>query len=239
MKELKHVFFDLDHTLWDFEKNAIEALDELYQFHQLGAKGVKSFEVFYQKYAQINNKMWELYRNGEIDKHSLRTRRFEDTFRELGVKEDEIPRDLWEHYLRITPEKTNLIPGARSLLDTLHNKGIKMHIITNGFAETQKRKLIASGLDMYFEHLFISEEIGFQKPMPQIFLKALEVSGALAENSIYIGDHPEADVQGGINAGLPVIFYNPGSYKHQFPVLADVQHLDEIELCIKSHFYFT
>lgn len=238
MKPLEHVFFDLDHTLWDFDKNATEALEELFHYYDLNKKGVHSFELFYEKYALINHKMWELYRKGEIDKHHLRTKRFEDTFRELGIKEEEIPSDLWEHYLRITPEKTNLIPGAMPLLTRLHERGIQMHIITNGFAETQKRKLHAAHINMYFKNVFISEEMGFQKPMPQIFHKALELAGAETLNSIYIGDHPEADVQGAINVGLPVIFYNPGGFKHQLAVWADVQHLEEVIPILEGHFDF-
>lgn len=236
MKKLQHVFFDLDHTLWDFEKNATEALNELFDFYDLKNRGVHSFEHFYEKYAEINNKMWELYRKGEIDKHSLRTQRFENTFREFGFRDEEIPGDLWEHYLRITPEKTNLIPGAFKLLNDLSRLDIRMHIITNGFAETQKRKLEAAKIRHFFTQLIISEEIGFQKPMPQIFHAALKMTGAETSNSLYVGDHPEADIQGSINVGLPVVFFNPGDFQHQMPVFADVRELDEILPILVKHY---
>jgi putative hydrolase of the HAD superfamily len=226
--KLKHVFFDLDHTLWDFDTNARLALEELYERHQLREFGVEAFERFYMMYASINEKMWEQYRNGLMSKENLRVQRFEETFRKLGVPDEHIPVNIWDEYLAITPEKTNLIPGAMDLLNWLASNQIRLHIITNGFKETQKRKLKASGLDEFFSSVIISEDVGVQKPHPQIFKHALEHNNAKVSDSIYIGDHPEADVRGGIDAGLAVAFYNPGRVEHNFNVLADLQELMQL-----------
>lgn len=226
--KLKHVFFDLDHTLWDFDTNARLALEELYERHQLKEFGVEAFERFYFMYAAINEKMWEQYRNGLISKENLRVQRFEETFRKLGVPDENIPTNIWDEYLAITPEKTNLIPGAMDLLNWFKSRQIQLHIITNGFRETQKRKLKASGLEVFFNSVIISEEVGVQKPHPQIFNHALAQNNARLTDSLYIGDHPEADVRGGINAGLAVAFYNPSRMEHNFDVLADLQELMQL-----------
>jgi putative hydrolase of the HAD superfamily len=227
--KIEHVFFDLDHTLWDFDTNARLALEELYHTHNLASFGVEVFERFYLMYASINEKMWEQYRNGLISKDDLRVRRFEETFKNLGVPDEHIPKNIWDEYLAITPEKTTLIPGAREVLNWLKAAGIQMHIITNGFKETQKRKLRASGLEMYFQSVIISEEVGAQKPDKVIFEHALKINHANNQNSIYIGDHPEADIQGGINAGLKVIFFNPANKAHDYPVFGDISELRQMK----------
>lgn len=204
----KHLFFDLDHTLWDFETNARETLIELYDFYRLSEYSDHGVEHFLATYNKHNDRMWDLYRQHKIEKPQLRTQRFTDTFREMGMREEDIPHSIWERYLDICPTKTSLMPGAIETLDYLTDK-YALHLITNGFAETQRRKLHHSGLDKYFDTLTISEEIGVQKPHPTIFQEALKLAGSAERTSTYVGDNEIADVQGGLNSGWKVFWLNP------------------------------
>ena len=195
-----NIFFDLDHTIWDFDANADETLRELYEVYHIAKLTGKSVDEFITIYVKHNHNLWSLYRQNKVDKAVLRTKRFEDTFREMGVPESKIPFDIWETYLRICPTKTKLLPGARETLDYLAAK-YDLHLITNGFAETQRLKLKHSKLEHYFQSLTISEEVGVQKPHPLIFETALQNANSSAKTSHYIGDNFEADIKGAIASG--------------------------------------
>ncbi len=203
-----NIFFDLDHTIWDFDSNADETLRELYHHYKLAEFSNHSEEEFVEIYKEKNDALWVLYRQNKIKKELLRTKRFTDTFIEMGVPELNVPQDIWERYLAICPTKTKLMPGAIETLDYLAGK-YDIHLITNGFAETQRRKLKHSNLEKYFKTLTISEEVGVQKPHPQIFKAALANAGSSLNKSSYIGDNPIADVKGGLNSGWNVYWYNP------------------------------
>lgn len=205
---VEDLFFDLDHTIWDFESNANETLKELHSFYRIKERCGASLEVFLSTYHETNDKYWALYRQHKIQKAALRTIRFTETFEVLGMAKDEIPTDIWSVYLDICPTKTKLMPGARETLDYLGSK-YKLHLITNGFAETQRRKLKNSSLEHYFTSLTISEEVGYQKPHPTIFSAALTNAKSNNKNGHYVGDNPIADVQGGLNSGWHVTWYNP------------------------------
>ncbi len=203
-----NLFFDLDHTIWDFETNANETLRELYHFYELHKFSSNSEDDFLAIYHKNNDKLWDLYRQHKIEKPLLRTKRFTDTFIEMGVKEADVPTSIWDHYLEVCPTKTALIPGAIETLDYLASR-YRLHLITNGFAETQRRKLKNSRLDHYFDTLTISEEVGVQKPHPLIFSTALKNAGSKESTSTYVGDNEIADVMGGLNSGWKVFWYNP------------------------------
>lgn len=227
-----HLFFDLDHTLWDFETNAKESLYELYDHYQMERYGRSTAEDFVSIYSKINESLWAKYRRHQISKEDLRTSRFEISFQRMGFKPSEVPEGIWEHYIRLCPTKTNLIPGARELLEYLA-PNYRLHLITNGFAETQKRKLQNTGLDQYFQSLTISEEVGAQKPSVKIFEHALKNAGSKESDGTYVGDHLEADVKGGINAGWKVYWLSTETeqnYSHDR--LTKVKSLAEL----KSHF---
>lgn len=217
----EHIFFDLDHTLWDFDKNAEETLYELftrYQFHQLG---FSSADVFIETYTRNNHRLWSRYHLGEIDKDYLRKARFANTFTELGVAPEHFPLAFEEDYLQLCPLKTHLFPHAIETLEYLQ-ENYTLHLISNGFKEATKAKIsnVHTNIQQYFSHIVISENVGIHKPHPAIFQYALEGANARKENSIMIGDSIEADVRGAQNFGMEAIFFNP----HRIQAPADVKH---------------
>lgn len=217
----KHLFFDLDHTIWDFDRNAEETLQDLYHkynFHQLFNDD--SPAQFIATYTVNNHRVWGLYHHGKIDKPTLRKMRFADTFTQLGVDPELFPKDFEEEYLAICPTKTNLFPNAHETLAYLKDRYV-LHLISNGFKEACEKKLENSKLYPYFETIVISEIIGINKPDRRIFEHALKNGGALAQDAIMIGDNLDADVRGAQNAGMEAIFFNP--LEQEKP--ADVPHM--------------
>jgi putative hydrolase of the HAD superfamily len=224
----KNIFFDLDHTLWDFDANAEETLRELYQIYQIRFLSHRSEQDFLDIYVRNNNEMWKLYRQNKITKEVLRSKRFVDTFREMEVDEEEIPHNIWEKYLEICPTKTVLMPGARDLLDYLAGK-YKLHLITNGFAEVQRRKLVHSDLGKYFQSLTISEEVGAQKPHPLVFETALKNAKSSLKTSHYVGDNLEADVKGAIGSGWKAYWLTQNDSEYQHPDCHSFKDLRELK----------
>lgn len=224
MKEVQHIFFDLDRTLWDFEKNSKEALRELHV--EFGLDQKIAFDAFFARYKRINGALWGKYRKNKITKEKLRTQRFEDALLSFDIDPTPIAHDLGLAYIRNSPQKKMLIPGTVELLDHLSHK-YQLHIITNGFEEVQHIKLKNCGIDHYFDIVVCSEQVGVQKPHPKVYEYALEQSGAHPEISLMIGDDYEADVKGAHEAGLHTIWFNPNknSRLHNF---VEVKMLREI-----------
>lgn len=204
---IKHVFFDLDHTLWDFEKNSEQALSEIIARCQDDCDFNFTLQEFLDVYKPINEMMWVLYRDNKITKEDLRIRRFGDALKKFGINDLKIAEHIADEYVKISPKKTNLFPHAMDALDYLSHK-YKLHIITNGFAEIQSTKLKMSKIDIFFDEVITSEAIGVKKPHPLIFSHALEQAGATKGNSIMIGDNYDADILGAINSGIPAIYFN-------------------------------
>lgn len=204
MKQYKHLFFDLDNTLWDFETNSYDALESAFQ--QLGLlTKLDSFEDYFKVYFRINHHLWELYRNREITKDKLTVKRFEDSLQEYGLPQPGKGAEINEAYLSQMPLKTQLVEGAREVLEALHKK-FKIHIITNGFREVQHQKLANSQLDHFFDKIFISEVIGAPKPSREIFEHALKSTNARKQESLMIGDSWEADIKGALEFGIDQVF---------------------------------
>lgn len=224
MKGVQHIFFDLDRTLWDFEKNSKEALRELHV--EFGLDQKIAFDAFFARYKRINGALWGKYRRNKITKEKLRTQRFEDALLSFDIDPAPIAHDLGLAYIRNSPQKKMLIPGTVELLDDLSQK-YQLHIITNGFEEVQHIKLKNCGIDHYFDIVVCSEQVGVQKPHPKVYEYALEQSGAHPEISLMIGDDYEADVKGAHEAGLHTIWFNPNknSRLHNF---VEVKMLREI-----------
>ena len=210
-KNITHIFWDLDHTIWDYSTNARLTIFELYEKHGINEKMHHSPDTFHKTYCKHNDLAWEHYRNGIIDKTILRQRRFKDTFLELGVEPDTIYEIFETEFVEICPTKGHLIPGAREVL-MLFNSKFEQHIITNGFKETQGVKIRTSGIDHFFKTITNSEDTGYQKPHPEIFKLAMQAAGANIQNSLMIGDNYEADILGAYNAGMKCVFYNPESH---------------------------
>ncbi len=227
MTKYKHLFFDLDHTLWDFDLNAKETLLDLYEIYKLKDKGISNALDFIDVYTEFNHQLWRDYHNGVITKEVLRASRFKMTFEHFGLKEQDIPHQFEIDYVEICPTKTNLFPGTHKVLNNLKQK-YQLHIITNGFHESSHLKIGKTGIHTYFDNVFVSEVIGFYKPDIALFNHALNISKATAPESIMIGDSIEADIIGARNAGLDQIFFNPKNLAHNENVTFEINHLEEL-----------
>ena len=209
MKNITHLFFDLDHTLWDTDKNAQESLKELHQEIKIQENHNISFDLFHATYQKHNDDLWKKYAKHEVSKEEVRINRFKFTLEDFNIFDDAINEFFASHFVSRTPLKKNLIEGAIELMDAIKGR-YTISIITNGFKEVQYIKMEESGLKKYFDHIFISEEVGHNKPSPDIFKFAMNKSGAdLAEKCLMIGDSMEADIHGAISAGMKAIHLCP------------------------------
>lgn len=200
---IRDVFFDLDHTLWDFEKNSALAFSCI--FDKLGIR--VDLDAYLEIYVPINHEYWEKYRKDEISHHELRFGRFRKAFDVLGYPiSDELVTMVSSEYIQCLPDNNHLFEGTLEILDYLKGK-YTLHIITNGFHEVQARKIENSGLAQYFSTVTNSESAGVKKPNPLIFEHALSLAGTNKENSVMIGDCIDADVNGALNIGMDAIFF--------------------------------
>lgn len=204
MNDIEHLFFDLDHTLWDFDRNSALAFQKIFDKHQL----TQYYPFFMDAYVPINFKYWEWYRNEKIDKETLRFGRLDDAFRALDVAlEEDLINRLADDYIVHLPDNNHLFDGAIEVLDYLQQK-YTMHIITNGFSEIQDRKLKNSKIADYFKTVTTADEVGVKKPHRRIFEHALKLAGARPSNSLMIGDNLEADIEGAEKLGLQTIYFD-------------------------------
>jgi len=206
--QYKHLFFDLDHTLWDFEANSRQTLEELYHSLGLAGRGIKDFDEFHRSYTVHNNKLWERYRNGWIKVDELRWKRMWLTLLDFSIGDEPLERKMDVLFLEALPTRRLLFPYTIEILHYLKEKGYQLHLITNGFEETQRSKLLYAGLSEYFTEVITSEGSNSLKPHKEIFEYAFRVTGAIPEESIMLGDSIEVDIQGAINAGIDQVFVN-------------------------------
>tara|TARA_B110000444_G_scaffold246166_1_gene267401 strand:- start:2183 stop:2881 length:699 start_codon:yes stop_codon:yes gene_type:complete len=226
---MKDIFFDLDHTLWDFDKNSREALTEGYSELELNNLGVGTLKEYITSYESANNWCWGEYRDGRMDKEELRGRRFSMALEPWKIDNAvEIGEKLGEHYISTSPFKTHLFDGAIEVLKELMNRGHRMFILTNGFEEVQHLKVERSGLSSYFQMVLTSDALGYKKPNPKIFDLALQMTKERAENTVMIGDNLEADVVGAREVGWSQIYFNPDSNPHSEKVTHEIKRLTEI-----------
>ncbi len=198
------VFFDLDHTLWDFDKNSKLAFNRVFATHEINID-IASFSEIYEP---INLNYWKLYREEKVSKQELRRGRLIDTFKNFNMHfQLSFIDDLAESYIDELPANNHLFLGAEIILDYLAERYI-LHIITNGFDEVQHLKLKNSGIKKHFTTITTSEEVGVKKPNPLIFSSALKKANILASQSIMIGDSFEADILGAEAVGMKTLLYN-------------------------------
>ena len=205
----KDLFFDLDHTIWDFELNSKETLLDLHHKYQLEAKGITHFDEFYSKYSEHNHRLWDRYTKGFIKQDELRLKRIYLSLLDYKIADEQLSKEMSHDYLDILPDKTNLFPYTHEILEYLQNKGYKMHLITNGFEKTQYQKIKNSGIDRFFTHMVTSEQAGIMKPHAAIFEYALNLTKSTAEKCIMIGDTLEVDILGAKNMGMDTVYFNP------------------------------
>jgi putative hydrolase of the HAD superfamily len=208
MGHYQYLFFDLDHTLWDFDANSRNTLDELYQTLDLKQKGVNDFDLFHKNYLIHNDKLWDRYRNGFIKVEELRWKRMWLTLIDFKIGDEALARNMGTLFLDLLPTRKLLFPHAVEILDWLSSRNYQLHLITNGFEKTQYSKLKNSGIDKYFGEMITSEVSGSLKPHKEIFEYAFQKTGAQKEKSIMIGDSIEVDIQGALNAGIDQVFVN-------------------------------
>ena len=224
----RHIFFDLDHTLWDFEANADETLRQLFINHELARYGTFTVEQFVQVYSDINTALWRLYQGNKISQLQLREVRFPRTFARLGVPEEEIPASISAEFTDILPQKSAVFPHTHELLAYLKPK-YSLHLITNGLNDMQTVKLASSNLTPYFQEVITSEHSGYLKPDPRMFQHALERTGATAAESLMVGDNLECDVLGAYNAGIDQVYFNPAKRGHRIQITHEISCLSELK----------
>lgn len=221
--KITDVFFDLDHTLWDFDKNSALAFQRVFLKHNIDL----DIAAFILAYEPINLIYWKKYREDLIGKEQMRKGRLLETFQKLKVSIAHHEIDELAHsYIQELPLDNYLLEGTQKMLDYLKSK-YRLHIITNGFQEVQVLKLKRSKIDTYFQTVTASDEVGKKKPHPSIFDFALRRAGVEARNSIMIGDSFEADILGAQSAGMNTLFFNCREEKVISPYV-DIKTLSEI-----------
>jgi putative hydrolase of the HAD superfamily len=227
LKQYRHIFFDLDQTLWDFEKNSEEVLNELFARYDLIRKGIQDKDKFIRRYQEINTLLWKQFGFGQINKNELRSRRFNMVFKEFGIEDPALIHRVSEDYIQAGPLKSHLFPYTQEILAYLSSR-YRLHIITNGFEEVQHTKMRNSGLSVFFQTVITSESSGYRKPEKQIFYHSLEKSGASIDNCIMIGDSLENDIAGAREVGIDQVFFNPKGIAHNETVTHEVRCLSEL-----------
>lgn len=208
-EKVKHIFFDLDRTLWDYDSNVREALFDLFDLYVFD-RVTSDAETFHRSFLFENGRLWEEYTANKIDKEYLRKNRFLFTIRRLGLTDVELALRLEEEYMRITPAKTNLLPGVHETLTDLAQR-YELHILTNGFEDAQQFKLRNSGIRAYFSEVVTSDNAKATKPNKAIFDFSERTVKSLAHECVLVGDDLRADVEGALNAGWQAIHFHPNS----------------------------
>lgn len=224
------IFIDIDDTLWWFTENSKVAFRHIYDTHRL--QDIEpDYDRFHNLYLQVNNRLWEQYHHGEIEKDFLVNERFGRVLQTVGYKGDcaQLASLLNRDYLAHLATLPLAVPGAEELLKRLTGRGFQVNVLSNGFKGVQQQKLRSAGLLHYITHVVLSDDCGITKPQRGIFDYALQVTGATAESAVMIGDNPEADIQGAHEAGWKTIYFNlkgkvaiPGTADHEVASLEEI-----------------
>jgi len=223
----KHIFIDLDKTIWDFESNSKATFREIFEKYRLTSQGINNLDQFTKSYTRINDMLWALYRENKIFKEVLNIRRFELTLLEFKIDDLILATNMAEDYITLSPQKTILFPHSHEALSYLKTR-YSLHIITNGFEELQHQKLDVCDLRKYFTTVTTSEEAGVKKPENRIFELAMKKAGAYPANSLMIGDDLEVDMAGASGIGMGTLFFNPDKQEHQHDLDHEVHSWLEI-----------
>ncbi len=206
MKNIRHIFFDLDNTLWDHRKNAWLTIKELYIKEEVEAKFQLNFDRFYNAFFEVNENLWALIRDAKIDKAYLRQHRFYDSFLIFGIDDMEMSQRFEMQFLDEILSYNHLVDGTEEILHYLQKKNYSLHVISNGFEEVTHRKMEMSGIKKFFSTITSADEINIRKPQPELFQYAFDKSDATKENAVMIGDDWIADIIGAKDFGLHSIF---------------------------------
>ena len=225
----KHIFFDLDHTLWDFDANARATLEEMHINLNLVDKGIDDFDRFHKNYLMHNEKLWAKYRTGQIKQDELRLKRMWLTLLDFKIADEELALEMSDLFLQLLPTRTILFPDTIEVLQYLTDKGYNLHLITNGFEKTQHSKLNSCGLNVYFKVVITSEGSNSLKPEKEIYEYALAKTGATISESIMIGDSIEVDIAGARSIGMDQVHTNFINAEQSFTPTYTVTALSQLK----------
>ncbi len=229
MKVYQHLFFDLDHTLWDFDTNARLSLGICFEQYELAKVLQCSFDAFATQYIHHNHILWGLYEADKITASDLKWKRMYLAMLDFKVANHDLAKEISDTFLEHLPLQSTLFPYTHEILSYLKNKNYQLYLITNGFDAVQQSKLANSNLGQYFSHMITSEASNSLKPKKEIFDYALQITGAEIEKSIMIGDNLQADIGGALNAGWDAIFVNHINAVNTQKSTYEITHLQELE----------
>ena len=225
---LRWVFFDLDDTLFDFRANSDFALLKLYKNDEYISKLYPDYQEYADVYHAANSQLWEAYHHAEITADVLRRERFQSLFRGVGLPPDARRAEAWDkRYLEILSGESRLVPGAINILERAREHYL-IGILSNGFREVQYRKLRTTGLWRYVQRIVVSDEIGVNKPDTRLFRFAEQAVGARGEECLMIGDNPDADINGAIDAGWRAVYFNRNGKSAIVPGVPETDSLADI-----------
>lgn len=228
MKEIRHIFFDLDNTLWDYRQNAKLTLVKLYEEFDIYAKFGYSFDEFYPYYYESNEQLWADFRDQKVNREELRRRRFPEAFANLGIQQVDFAHDFEIRFVKEVTQSNYLVQDAELVLNYL-SKRYKIHVLTNGFQKVSEEKINGSSVGKYIQTFTTAEEAGFPKPDNRAFEFSINKADASKDVSIYIGDDWKADIEGAVNFGMRAIFFNPLHENHlwisEVPVIENLKEL--------------
>jgi len=224
----QNIFFDLDHTIWDFEANAKDSIHEVFHQTNLRERGIEDFDLFFDHYSVHNTRLWDLYTKGRIKQDVLKWKRMYLAMLDFKIADEALAREMDKQFLTILPTKSKVFPHTFEILDYLLEKNYRLHLITNGFDAIQAGKLKSSNLENYFEEVVTSEASGSLKPKPEIFQYALQAAKAEKTSSIMIGDNQDADIAGANNVGIDTVWVNHIEAQQIVPSKYTITSLDEL-----------
>lgn len=224
MTKYKHIFFDLDHTLWDYDTNATEALGDLYDKHQFEELGLFGKPDLAKIFFEVNYELWDLYDQGRIQRAGIRDLRFKTIFERLGALPLHMPSNIENEYIALAPTKDKTFDQAHDVLDYLSGK-YQLHIITNGFSDIQTTKMESARLTDYFDVIVTSETTAYRKPDKEIFELAMDRAKASLAESIMIGDNLSSDIAGAKNVGMDHVWFNPTNNSAKEHVQHEIENL--------------
>ncbi|MEO1050137.1 MAG: YjjG family noncanonical pyrimidine nucleotidase [Bacteroidota bacterium] len=227
MKQYKYILFDLDHTLWDYDRNANEVLFDLYDKYELGGDGGYSADEFTKVFHKVNRHLWSLHDVGKIGREDIREGRFKRVLEQFDDRKVQLSGQLSDDYMYLCPRKTHTIPYAIEVLDYLHGK-YRMYIVTNGFEDVQHIKISGANLTHYFGEVITSEKAGYKKPSKEIFDHTLALDGAKPYEAIMIGDNLDTDILGARNADIDTVYFNPDNSAHEQDVTHEIDCLSRL-----------
>ena len=231
-RKYKHIFFDLDHTIWDFDRNAHTCIMQVYDELNIKERTQVAADDFYQTYLHHNRILWARYEQGFITAGDLKWKRMWRSLLDYKIADEPLARQMSERFLELLPIQKNVFPYTFEILEYLQKKDYVLHLITNGFEVTQRLKLKHSGLEKYFVEIITSEISQSLKPKREIFDFALAACKGELHESIMIGDNLAADIQGALNFGMDCVYVNHinkdcGDVKPTYSI-THLQHLENI-----------